>query len=65
MSENPVNVVLAVILVIASATSVGVWCHPQALVWLSDRLYARAKAVEAARAAYRAAWLEALRERSV
>ena len=63
MTPTDINTILLIVIILLAATLTGVWIHPQALIWLSDRLYARARAVEAARTAYRAAWVQALEER--
>jgi hypothetical protein len=57
------NTILAIIITLTASAGVFVWCEPTAAVWVSDRLYARAQAQRAGRAAYRAAWSAALVER--
>jgi hypothetical protein len=56
MKVTDVNVILAFIVIAASAMAAAVWVSPRALDWVTTRLHARSKALTAGRAAYAAAW---------
>jgi len=50
---NDINSILVLLVVMAGAMALASWLSPRTCRWLSLRLFARAEAVEASRAAYR------------
>jgi hypothetical protein len=60
-----INAILALVIVMSSGAAVFVWCEPTAAAWLSDRLYARARALREARITYRRVFAEVMEERRV
>jgi len=65
MNITDINVTLAVVLVLTAAGALAVWVSPRAIDWCIKRMYARSRALSAARVTYANEWkqaMEAVRE---